>query len=244
MRELPEDLQRRTRIPNGGDPLQHECLVEVRLVHEPRDVHQTLSAGGRYQRSRPAFYWRHKILTELRQLPKPTLTGIVEADETFFLYSQKGSRHLTRAARYSGGKAALRGISHYQVCVLVARDRQEGTVSEVTGFGHVAAKQLQGALNGYLQNCILCIDAASAYGAFTRANNIPLQILNARRGVHKHGIYHLNNVNAYHSRLKQWLRPFNGVSTKYLPNYLVWFQRYDSMRNVPWSVVANGFLDC
>jgi len=38
--------------------------------------------------------------------------------------------------------------------------------------------------------------------------------------VHKHGIYHLNNVNAYHSRLKRWLRPFNGVSTKHLPNYL------------------------
>ncbi len=183
------------------------------------------------------------ILTGLRQLPKPTLTGIVEADETFFLDSQKGSRHLTRTARYSEGKAALRGISHYQVCVLVARDRQDCTVSEVTGFGHVTAKQLQGALNSYLQNCILCTDAASAYGAFTKANNIPLQILNAKRGVHKHGIYHLNNVNAYHSRLKRWLRPFNGVSTKYLPNYLVWFQRYDFMHNVPWNVIANRLLD-
>ncbi len=135
-----------------------------------------------------AFYWRHKILSGLRQLPKPNLTGIVEADETFFLESQKGSRHLTRAARYSGGKAALRVISHYQVSVLVARDRQEGTVSEVTGFGHVTAKQLQGAMNGCVQNCIPCTDAASAYGAFTRTNKIPLQILNAKRGVHELGI--------------------------------------------------------
>ena len=94
-----------------------------------------------------------------------------------------------------------------------------------------------------MQNCILCTDAASAYGAFTRANNIPLQVLNAKRGGYKHGIYHLNNVNAYHSSLKRWLRLFNGVSTKYLPNYLVWFQRYDSMRTVPWNVVANRLLD-
>lgn len=68
-------------------------------------------------------------------------------------------------------------------------------------------------------------------------NNIPLQVLNATHGVKKRGIYHLNNVNAYHSRLKRWLRPFNGVSTKYLPNYLTWFQRYDSMHSVhrtPW----------
>jgi hypothetical protein len=31
-----------------------------------------------------------------------------------------------------------------------------------------------------------------------------------------------NNVNAYHSRLKQWLNRFNGVATKNLPNYLGW----------------------
>ena len=33
---------------------------------------------------------------------------------------------------------------------------------------------------------------------------------------------HINNVNAYHSRLKQWLNRFNGVATKNLPNYLGW----------------------
>jgi hypothetical protein len=33
---------------------------------------------------------------------------------------------------------------------------------------------------------------------------------------------HINNVNAYHGRLKQWLSRFNGVATKNLPNYLGW----------------------
>ena len=33
---------------------------------------------------------------------------------------------------------------------------------------------------------------------------------------------HINNVNAYHSRLKQWLARFNGVATKNLPNHLGW----------------------
>jgi hypothetical protein len=50
-------------------------------------------------------------------------------------------------------------------------------------------------------------------------------------------------VNAYHSRLKRWIRPFNGVSTKYLPNYLVWFLRQDSMNAMPPSLVANRLLD-
>jgi len=34
--------------------------------------------------------------------------------------------------------------------------------------------------------------------------------------------FHIQNVNAYHSRLKGWMRRFNGVATKYLPNYLGW----------------------
>ena len=39
----------------------------------------------------------------------------------------------------------------------------------------------------------------------------------------KNGIYHINTINNYHSRLKKFLDPFNGVATKYLDNYLVWF---------------------
>ena len=36
------------------------------------------------------------------------------------------------------------------------------------------------------------------------------------------GAAHVQNVNAYHSRLRAWLRPFHGVATRYLPNYLAW----------------------
>ncbi len=30
-------------------------------------------------------------------------------------------------------------------------------------------------------------------------------------------VYHIQNVNAYDSRLKGWMHRFNGVATKYLP---------------------------
>ena len=36
------------------------------------------------------------------------------------------------------------------------------------------------------------------------------------------GVYHIQNVNAYDSRLKQWTGKFHGVTTKYLENYLGW----------------------
>ena len=46
--------------------------------------------------------------------------------------------------------------------------------------------------------------------------------------MHKLGPYHIQNVNALHSRLKAWLASFRGVSTKYLPLYLAWFRYFDT----------------
>ncbi|MDA8344582.1 MAG: IS1595 family transposase [Thermaerobacter sp.] len=137
-----------------------------------------------------AFYWRHKILTALRNLPKPSLTGIVEADETFFLESQKGQRNLPRQPRRRGASAPLRGISHHQVCVLVARDRQTSTVSGVVGRGRVTAQQIEAALDDVLHDCVLCSDAAAGYRKYASTKKIPLQVLNATRGAKKYGLYH------------------------------------------------------
>ena len=41
------------------------------------------------------------------------------------------------------------------------------------------------------------------------------------------GIYHIQNVNSYGSRLKGWMRRFNGVATKYLDSYLGWHRAND-----------------
>ncbi len=45
-----------------------------------------------------------------------------------------------------------------------------------------------------------------------------------KRGKHKEGIYHIQHINAVHSKLKKWMNKFNGVATKYISNYLYWFK--------------------
>lgn len=35
-------------------------------------------------------------------------------------------------------------------------------------------------------------------------------------------VYHIQNVNAYDSRLKTWMKRLHGVATKYLEHYLGW----------------------
>lgn len=49
------------------------------------------------------------------------MCGIVEADETFFLFSRKGERQLDRPARPRGGRAEKPGLSKL-VPVFVADD--------------------------------------------------------------------------------------------------------------------------
>ncbi len=84
------------------------------------------------------FYWRHKILSGLEQIPVESFNGIVEMDETYFLYSEKGKKNITdRKPRKRGGSSEYRGISKDQVCVLVARDRQKTTLSSVLGRGRI-----------------------------------------------------------------------------------------------------------
>ncbi|MCB1986386.1 MAG: IS1 family transposase [Nitrosomonas sp.] len=70
-----------------------------------------------------SFRWRHRFL-ELSDTQKTThLTGITEADETFFLESLKGKkREMKRAARKRGSKASKRGLSFEQIPVLICRD--------------------------------------------------------------------------------------------------------------------------
>ncbi len=49
-----------------------------------------------------------------------------------------------------------------------------------------------------------------------------------RSGKHKtQGIVHINNANAYCSRLDCWLDGFHGVATKNIPNYLAWHRIID-----------------
>jgi hypothetical protein len=48
------------------------------------------------------------------------------------------------------------------------------------------------------------------------------------------GAIHVQNVNAYHSRFRDWLSRFHGVATHYLPNYLGWRWVLDAKRiNTP-----------
>jgi hypothetical protein len=179
--------------------------------------------------------WRHRFLEATKHDRPACLSGIAEADETFLLESQKGARKLDRPARKRGGTASTPGISTEQVCILVARDRAGQTCDFVTGRGPVTKRQLHQHLRPILASgTLLVTDANGAYRAFAKEANIEHAWVNVGAGVrvaaHPRGAVHVQNVNAYHSRFHAWLRPFHGVATRYLANYLGWRWAIDQQR--------------
>ena len=177
-----------------------------------------------------AFRWRHRFLQSLAGDKPTALSGIVESDETFILESFKGKRSaLPRKARKRGGKSAKRGLSAEQIPVIVARDRNGATTDAV--LPKLNRVSIAAALGGVVTSANeFCCDGGSAIVAFARKAGIPTHILPAPGKPNPSAPdFHINNVNAYHGRLKEWLRRFHGVATKNLPNYLGWRRTLEAM---------------
>jgi hypothetical protein len=71
---------------------------------------------------------------------------------------------------------------------------------------------------------VVCTDNDRAFAKFAaerKTNKFEHVALNGTTD--RRGPYYIQNVNSYHSRLKEFIRRFKGVATKYLDNYLVWF---------------------
>lgn len=176
-----------------------------------------------------SFKWRHRFLQIPATQQPVQMTGIVEADETFFLESLKGQRNIDRSPRKRGGKASQRGTSKEQTAVLVVRDRHGETADFV--LQGVSATQIEPVLKPLLnKDIILCTDGARAYVSIAKHAGVMHKAVNIAAGIRVvDGVYHIQNVNAYDSRLKQWMEKFHGVATRYLKSYLGWHRMLDRL---------------
>ena len=208
------------RVRHKGLLLQYAaCMKDGMSVRDTADVlgmHRNV-----------VFRWRHRLMPQLNKHQPGALEGVAEVDEAFFRESFKGQkRGMPRKAHKRATPAGKRGISREQIPVLTAVSRGSrasymsvlpgvpSTTSVVAALAPVMSKDL-----------VLCSDSAGLYKPAGKALGVTLRQI--PRGTHKLGPYHIQNVNALHSRIKGWFRPFKGVATKNLPVYLAWFRFYD-----------------
>ena len=198
-----------------------QCVLAsltVRAAAAQVGVHRTTS-----------FRWRHRFVPGAARARPATLADVVEADETYLLESQKGSRHLTRPARRRGSVSRQRGINRDHDCILVARDRAGSTLDFHTGRGPVTAAQLDACLVKVLApDAVLFTDGAAAYRRFASRAGIEHAWVTASAGEHARGTIHLQNVNGWHARFKGWLLRFRGVASRYLAHYAGWQRMLDA----------------
>ena len=73
----------------------------------------------------------------------------------------------------------------------------------------------------------MLVERAMAYRKVAKSLNVSLMQV-PRSAKHKtQGMVHINNANAYCSRLDGWMDRFHGVATKNIPNYLAWHRIID-----------------
>jgi ISXO2 transposase-like protein len=125
----------------------------------------------------------------------------------------------TRARYPCAPEARLRAGAYAPAPVLIVRDRHGATTDAVLPDrqGETIGAHLQPLV---AKDAVLVSDGAGAYGTFADENSILHIALITSRGEHLYEGFHIQNVNAYVSRLKDWLRRFKRVATHHLPSYL------------------------
>lgn len=173
-----------------------------------------------------SFEWRHKILSAITHYQDNTiLSGIVESDDVFIRYSQKGQRDLDRPARKRGRgvfEKRRQGITDEQVAIIISQDRKGHKHLKVATRGRISKKDLAVVLKDKIEpGSILCTDTHHSYTAYAKSEKIEHHTIKASaKEMVKNDKYHVQHVNQTAKELKEWLSAYNGVSTKYLQQYL------------------------
>jgi transposase-like protein len=147
---------------------------------------------------------------------------------------------MNRPPHKRGGSIRTRGLSEEQVCIPCAVSRGGVAYAKVSNLGSISTEELVRFYTGkFADDATFVTDSLRAYKRAAKELNVPL--IQVKGGKAKKGIYNIQSVNAYHSQLKAFLRGFNGVSTKYLNNYLA-LSNYANYENYASSEQRDSLL--
>jgi transposase-like protein len=186
-------------------------------------IDQTAMSLGMHHKT--VFNMRHKVLfcLEGEQGTEETLSGVLEADETYILESLKGKElpeGYWRGARKHGAVSSKGGISDEYICVCAAIERGGKAYSRAVGRGKVRKEEILGAFTGKISgDALMVCDGATSYKV------LEAQGLCSTAATGSGGFYRINEVNGYHSFIKERNRSARGFGTKYLNRYNALFSR-------------------
>ena len=93
------------------------------------------------------------------------------------------------------------------------------------------SSDLSRALEGHIEvGSILCTDSPPSYIKFVEEFGLEHKCIESGKR-RTDDFYNIQRLNSFHRRLKLWMARFEGVSTKYLVNYLYWMKWLEYFKN-------------
>jgi transposase-like protein len=172
------------------------------------------------------FRWRHALLALVDATDTTVLRERVELSDLWFALNQKGCRRLNRQPRRRGVacRSRYRGVV---VRALAACDRIGHVGSGVAWARTVGLEHLKEILAARVGLNVVVhaaqgrLSAAARFAASVGGQYEPAKWIPGAR-TDRPPDAHVRTVTDYCGRLRNWLRRFCGVATKYLAHYLAW----------------------
>lgn len=176
------------------------------------------------------FVWRHKILDALQNMMNEVvLDGIVELDETYFRVSYKGQNKsiLPRKPHKRGFSRFKQEEQREQLCVLCGVNLEGKSIAKISNLNHPSLQNLGNVFNNKIKKgSITVTDGLPGYSKLSAQNDA--YHVEIASGCYTEGILNIQMINSYHSGLKRMTNHmFRGVSSKYLNNYIVYYNMVD-----------------
>ncbi|HEY3364902.1 MAG TPA: hypothetical protein VGK74_07625 [Symbiobacteriaceae bacterium] len=177
-----------------------------------------------------AFRWRHRLLSALCSQAQPVLSGRVAAGEAMVPYSEKGSRKTrgpgAHGRRCRPGAASGRPFRRFAdgkaACVLLACAGEQHVVT-IAGRAGLAPAELHACLARVLgAGAELWAWGLAPFAEACRRLGVRY-LKTAIQGAPGWSPTPGRGVDKLRGQLYGWLRRFNGVATRYLRHYLVWY---------------------
>lgn len=176
------------------------------------------------------FNWRHKLLSVLVTKEPKFVNEVVEFDEAWFLISRKGRQNMdiTNRWAYRSWRRSQRGDTPYWAKVFFTYGRTTKNLDvHLSNMGRVRKRHLQPYFTpAMFNNVTMFTDKHPAYKGFFADNNIRHETFT---GSHHYNYekkqVHVQTVNKFIAEFRGFSNyHLRGVSTKYLNNYLKWYQ--------------------
>jgi hypothetical protein len=184
------------------------------------------------------FLWRHRLLGAVRtrgyrpppfeSVPTLPLRGRVMVGDIWFYYSEKGKRPLGRPVHAYRPQSGW--LMEPRARVVLALDDGGRAIGEVAGLKKPDAGVVEATLGPHVARDAVLYSREGPEGATC--------VVARRLGLGWHRYVDTNlsflspapylgpdrppDLLRYARDLRIWLGPFNGVATRYLPNYLTW----------------------